>query len=124
MASSWSKRLRDSRTRVDGDELLVELENGRSHRVQLEETEDALEFRAIVARAAAVRKLDDLATRLWKHNRAAQLVSFRIDARDRVLGVGWAPKAGLTVDEARFVLRRVAAESDRLEFLLTGADVE
>jgi hypothetical protein len=124
MASSWFKRLRDARARPDGEDLVLELENGRSHRVRFEETEDTLEFRTIVAKAAAVRDVPDLAIRLWKHNRAAELVSFRIDARGRVCAVGWVPKAGLTVEEARFVLRRVAAESDRLEFLLTGADVE
>lgn len=124
MASNWSRWLRDARTKLNGDELVVELENGRSHRVRLQETDDALEFRTIVARAAAVQDISDLPIRVWRHNRAAQLVSFRIDSRGRVCAEGWAPKAGLTVEEARFVLRRVAAESDRLEFLLTGADVE
>lgn len=57
-------------------------------------------------------------------NRVAQLVSFRVDARGRVVASGWISKAGVTATEFLLVLRRVAVESDRLEFLLTGKDRE
>lgn len=71
-----------------------------------------------------MRPLRAALLRLWRHNRAAQLVSFRIDTRGRVYAEGWIPKAGLTAQEFQLVLRRVAAESDRLEFLLTGRDMD
>ena len=62
--------------------------------------------------------------RPWRYNRAAQLVNFRIDTRGRVCAEGWVPKAGLTAEEFQLVLRRVADESDRFEFMLTGKDIE
>jgi hypothetical protein len=109
---------------VEGEEVVVGFDNGRSHRVRIVETDTAFEMHAIVARAAAVRDIADLPLRIWRHNRAAQLVGFRIDTRGRVYAEGWVPKAGLTREEFQIVLRRVAAESDRFEFILTGKDVE
>lgn len=90
----------------------------------MRETDDAFEVHAVVAKAASVREIPELALRIWRHNRAAQLVSFRIDTHDRVYAQGWVPKAGVTAEEFQLVLRRVAVESDRLEFLLTGRDSE
>ncbi len=124
MATEWHKLCRGARLDLDGEDVLVSFENGRKHRVRVREMEDVFELHAVVARAAAVRDVADLPIRIWRHNRAAQLVSFRIDARDRVYAEGWVPKAGVTAEEFQLVLRRVAAESDRLEFLLTGRDVE
>jgi hypothetical protein len=124
MAREWREFCRGERLKVDGDDVIVGFENGRSHRVQVRATDDLYELHAIVARAAAVRDVPDLSLRVWRHNRAAQLVSFRIDTRGRVYAEGWVLKDGLEPHEFQFVVRRVAAESDRLEFLLTGRDVE
>lgn len=119
---SWRTLCRGLRTTVEGDEVVVFFENGRSHRVSLAETTDTVELQAVVAGAAAVRDVPDLPLRIWQHNHAAQLVSFRIDERGRVRARGWMPKAGLTQEEFQLMLSRVASESDRLEFLLTGRD--
>ncbi len=124
MEPDWRALCRGSGVEVDGDEVVVAFGNGRSHRVQVRETDEAVEIHAIVARAAAVRDVPDLPLRIWRHNRASQLVGFRIDTRGRVYAEGWVPKAGLTAEEFQLVLRCVAVESDRLEFLLTGRDTE
>jgi hypothetical protein len=124
MGTDWRKLCRGAQVKLDGDDVIVGFENGRSHRVQVCETEETYEFHAIVARPAAVSDITDLPLRIWRHNRAAQLVSFRIDPRGRVCAEGWVARTGLTAEEFRLVLRRVAAESDRLEFLLTGRDIE
>jgi hypothetical protein len=124
MSSSWHALCAGSRIQFDGDDVVVSFENGRKHRVRLRETESAIEVHAIVARAASVKDVTDLPLRVWLHNRAAQLVSFRIDTRGRVYAEGWVPKAGLTAEELQHVVRRVAAESDRFEFILTGRDTE
>jgi hypothetical protein len=124
LASEWRSLCGGLRAEFEGPDVIVRFDSGRAHRVRVLETDEAFEFHAIVARAAAVRDVTDLALRIWRHNRAAQLVSFRIDTRDRVYAEGWVPKAGLTAQEFQLVLRRVAAESDRLEYLLTGRDVE
>jgi len=109
---------------IEGDDVVVAFDGGRTHRVRVRETDEVYEMHALVAGAAAVRKVPDLALRVWRYNRAAQLVGFRIDVRERVWAEGWVAKAGLTAEEFQLVLRRVAAESDRFEFLLTGKDVE
>ena len=115
----------DSRyMQVESDDVLVKFDNGREHRVHVVETDNTLEIHAIVARVAAVREVPELALRIWRHNRSAQLVSFRQDPRGRIAAQGWVPKMGLTAEEFRLVVQRVAAESDRLEFTLTGRDVE
>jgi hypothetical protein len=124
MAREWRAFCRGDRLKVDGDDILVGFDNGRSHRVQVHETDDVLELHAVVARAAAVKDVPDLPLRIWRHNRAAQLVSFRIDTRGRIYAEGWVLKAGLEPQEFQLVVRHVAAESDRLEFLLTGRDIE
>lgn len=124
MGTEWSALCKAPRIELDGDEATVGFENGRFHRVTVRETDDAFEFHAVVARASAVKEIADLALRIWRQNRAAHLVGFRIDSRGRVCAEGWVPKAGLTALEFQLVLRHVAAESDRLEFLLTGRDDE
>ena len=124
MPSSWRALLAGARFRIDGDDVVVGFENQRSHRVRIRETEDTIEVHAVVAKAAAVKDVSDLALRIWRHNRAAQLVSFRIDTRGRVHAEGWVPKSGLTAEELQHVVHRVAAESDRFEFILTGRDIE
>ena len=124
MTAEWRRLCRGSHFEFEGDDVIVRFENGRSHRVQLHETDDAFELHCVVARSIAGRSHRDLSLWIWRVNRAAQLVSFRIDARGRVVASGWMPKAGVTAQEFQMVLRRVAVESDRLEFLLTGKDRE
>jgi hypothetical protein len=124
MATDWRSMCDADRMKIDGDAIIVSFDNGRHHRIQVVETPDTLEIQATVARNAAIRDVPDLASRIWRHNRAAQLVSFRLDARHRVAAQGWVPKVGLTAEEFQLVVHRVAAESDRFEFILTGRDVE
>lgn len=123
MATEW-RSMCDTRMTVDNDDVIVKFDNGRQHRVRVVEKDDTLEIHATVAKPGAVGDIRELPQRIWLHNRAAQLVSFRRDTRGRVVAHGWLPKAGLTAEEFRLVIQRVAAGSDRLEFLLTGRDVE
>lgn len=124
MTTNWRSMCDAQTMTVDNDDIVVKFDNGRQHRVQVVETDDTLEIHAIVARVAAIRDIPNLPVRIWRHNRAAQLVSFRLDPRGRVAAQGWLPKAGLSAEEFRLVVQRVAAGSDRLEFVLTGRDVE
>ena len=124
MAIDWRTLCRAAKLELEGDDVVVQFENGRSHRVTVRETSELFEFHAVVAKRKAVEHVTDLADRIWRVNRVAQLVGFRIDRHGRVLGEGWVANAGVTAEEFQLVLRRVAAESDRLEFLLTGRDVE
>ena len=68
--------------------------------------------------------MPDLPLQLWQRNRTTSLVGFRIDARDRVLGETHVPAEGLTPAEFMLYLKTIAEECDRLEWVLTGRDVE
>lgn len=124
MARDWRSLCAGPRIELDGDDVIVGLENGRKHHVRIRETELAFEMHTIVAQAARVRDIPELPLRLWRRNRATQLVGFRLDSRGRVCAEGWVAKAGLTAEEFQLVLHRVAVESDRFEFILTGRDIE
>lgn len=124
MEIDWRTLCRAPWVKLEGDDVVVQFENGRSHRVRVRETSELFELHAVVAKRKAGEHVTELADRIWRLNRAAQLVSFRLDGQGRVRGEGWVAKAGVTAEEFQLVLRRVAAESDRVEFLLTGRDVE
>jgi hypothetical protein len=124
MAPDWRSLCAGPRIEFDGDDVIVGLENGRTHRVRIRETELAFEMHTIVAKAAKIRDILELPLRIWERNRATQLVGFRKNSRGHVCAEGWVAKAGLTAEEFQFVLHRVAVESDRFEFILTGRDVE
>ena len=131
MAPEWAKLCRGDRDfEVDGDAGAIEvrLAEGRRHRVKVRDGREAYELRAVVVGAAKAREIGgpdcELALRAWRWNRGAQLVGFRVDERGRLVGEAWVPKAGLTGEEWRGWVRRVAGECDRVEFLMTGEDAE
>jgi hypothetical protein len=109
---------------VRGDEVTVTLPGQRTHRVTVEHADDGLVLRARVCTRATLSSLEEPELLVWERNRATQLVGFRIDKHDVVVGESWVPDAGLTADELLFYVRHLAAESDRFEALLTGDDVE
>lgn len=108
----------------EGDGVLVSLAGGRSHQVLVIETKETFELRAVVARAAAAREVAELKLRLGQLNRQLALVKVQFDERCVLVCRGWLPKIGMTAAELGLLIRRVAVESDRLEFLLTGQDRE
>ncbi|MBK8254248.1 MAG: hypothetical protein IPK82_16465 [Polyangiaceae bacterium] len=124
MKTNWKALLKGSNMRVQGEEVTVYFDHGRKHTVWVDETSGTFEIQSVVAKAAAVQHIPNLPMRIWQVNRSAQLVGFRLDARGRICARGWVPKEGLTVEEFQQVVRRVAEEADRLEFLLTGMDLQ
>lgn len=124
MKVNWRAFCQGKQFSIDGNEVTVNFESGRHHRVCIEETDETIELHALVAKAAAAKMVADLPLRIWRHNRASQLVGFRQNSRGAVVANGWVAKAGLSKAEFLVVLHRVAAESDRFEFLLTGRDAE
>jgi hypothetical protein len=124
MRPEWTKLCRDEAFTVDGEGVIVTLAHERRHRIEVRDAGDVYELHGIVARGSVVRAQPDLPLRIWERNRATELVGFRIDRRKRLLGESWVPKAGLTAAEFGTYLRHLAAVCDRLEFLLTGSDLE
>lgn len=126
MAAEWQRLIRGREFDVEDGRVLVKL-GERSQRLTVKDEGESYLLTAVVARARIVRGLDsidDLLLRAWQRNRATSLVGFRLDNRDRLVGEAWVPKLALTPEEFQMYLRTVARESDRLEFELTGEDVE
>jgi hypothetical protein len=65
-----------------------------------------------------------IAALIWQRNQATDVVAFGIDDRGRVVGRAQLPCAMLSAANVRFLVERVAAECDRLEFIYTGGDHE
>ena len=124
MSDDWSRFLKSKDFEVEVDTVLVQLADNRRHRVRCQPEEGGWRLRTVVARASVLTDIEDLPLRVWKKNRATKLVGFRIDERGRLVGESWVAKAGVTADEFQLHLRLVAAESDHLEHMLTGADTE
>lgn len=124
MAAEWAKLCRADDLSVHGDAVDVTLPDGRRHNVSVRDGGKTYELCSIVARAAALREIDNIPLQAWQRNRSSQLVGFRVDKRERLIGEAWIPKVGLTAEEFQIYVRRVAAECDRFEYLLTGADRE
>lgn len=124
MPADWTKLCRDKTFAVDDAGVTVTLADQRQHRIEVRDAGDAYELLGIVARAAEVRKHPDLPLHAWRRNCTSQLVGFRVDRRQRLVGEAWVPKAGLTAAELKLYVQHLAAACDRLEFLLTGADLE
>jgi hypothetical protein len=107
--------------------IVVRFADDRTQRVSVTDDGTAFVLCSFVARRAAVASIagiDDLALRAWQRNRTVALVGFRVDARERLVGEAWVPKAGLSAAEFQLAVRTVAAECDRLEYILTGRDTE
>lgn len=125
MTSDWGSYCKAEDLVVEGDQVTVCFSDERRHRVLVTEAPQQFHIEAIVARPSIVRSHGvDLAALIWERNRVATLVGFRIDQRDRLVCQAWIPKAGLTAEEFRMYVRTVAVESDRLEYELTGKDIE
>jgi hypothetical protein len=109
---------------IEGDGITVVFPDERRHRVAVTEATDSYELSSVVARLSALEGVDDAALRAWRRNRVSQLVGFRIDHRERLVGEAWVPKVGLRPEEFVIYVRRLASECDLFEYHLTGKDLE
>jgi hypothetical protein len=113
--------------KVLGNELTIAFEDGRRHKVVVEERPDqeAIRLWAVAVRPSALPDEPEGPQVLaWTRNRSSDLVGFKIDGRGRLVGEAWAPTAGLSFDEWANYVRAVAQSCDRIEYLLTGRDEE
>lgn len=109
---------------VQGDLVEVALPDGRVHRVTVTSAVDGLTLTARVATRAAMADHAEPELLVWQRNRVTQLVGFRFDKHDLLVGECQVPSPALAADELLFYVRHLAAECDRFEALLTGADTE
>ena len=124
MAGSWTRFCRSADLDVADSVIDVRFADGRRQRVAVEEHGREYLLRSFVVRQAVVASMPDLPVRIWERNRSTALAGFRINGRGQLVGEAWVPRAGLRAKEFRLYVRTVAAECDRLEYVLTGRDVE
>jgi hypothetical protein len=105
---------------VDGEAIQVLLADERRKRIAIRETADSFELSGIVARPSEIEAVPDVSLRAWRRNQGIQLVGFRFERRDRLVGETWIPKPGLGRDEFLLYTKHLAAECDLFEYHLTG----
>ena len=111
--------------RRDGRRIRISFtRDGRSQTVRIAQRRDRYIFSSVVAPISAVSEdRRSLAFRLWRRNALKAVVTFTIDRRDRVIGIIDQPIESVHPEEIKFYLETLARECDRLEYILTGADV-
>lgn len=120
--NDWQTWCEGDDLRVSGDTVDVRFAQGRGHAVRVSATERTYQFVAAVAQHDRLSERSRGIEPLLELNAAARLVSFHAAVDDRVVAKGWVAKAGLTAAEFSRMLRHVAREADRVEYLLTGTD--
>ena len=121
----WRQMSRQEGFKVSGDELIVAFDDGRKHRVMVDEPPDRGEIRlwAVAGRPSVVpQEPEGPHVVAWKRNRFSDLVGLKIDGRGRLVGEAWVPLAGLDAAEWGTYVRTLAWSCDRLEYLLSGRD--
>ena len=124
MGADWRNLCKAADLRVEGDMVEISFEDLRRHKVKVRDEEDHLLLTAIVARRASLLDTTDPEILAWTRNRTSSLVGYRVDSGGRFLGECWVPKVGLDADELQLYLRKLAADCDRMEHVITGEDVE
>lgn len=123
--SDWRSLSREVPLKVEGDELLVTFKDGRQHRLTVEERPDRRELRvwAVAARRSMLPEdPEGRHVHAWRRNRFSDLVGFKIDSRDRLVGEAWVPLDGLDAAEWAIYVNAVARSCDRVEYLFSGKD--
>ncbi len=122
MSVNWHELCQEKEFIVDGEAVNVQLAEGRMHRIYVKNLVEEYLLLGMIAKPSLVKHLDDPVFVTWMRNRNSELVGFRIDDKDRLVGEAWVPKAGLTSEEFQLYVRTIAVDCDRLENILTGKD--
>jgi hypothetical protein len=122
---SWRQLAHEAKLPTDGNAIRLTLADGRRQVVRVDEPEqDFLHVWSVIAGPSKLSRVKELPLELWIRNRLTDLVGLRVDSHGRLIGEAWVPTAGLQANELESYAYAVARACDRLEFLLTGADVE
>ena len=120
----WHSLAKASDLEIDPTGLHVRFADSRSHRLRVIEEEDAWLLRGLIVRQVSGPFEERPALEAALRNRHLRLIGLRIVGEGRLIGECRVPKPGLTAGEFQLHARHLAAECDRLEYLLTGKDRE
>ena len=123
-SQSWKKLAKAKDIVIEPEGILVKFSDGRSHRVMVIEQPDDWCLRCLIVRQASLTFDPQPLLAAAIRNRQLRLCGLSVDKKGRLFGQCMVPKAGLDADEFQLCARHLAAECDRLEYLLTGRDRE
>ena len=121
---SWRKLARAKDVVIEPKGMLVRFADGRSHRVMVIDQPDHWLLRGLVVRHADATFNPEPMLAAAIRNRQLRLCGLSVDEKGRLWGQCMVPKIGLDTHEFLLCARHLAAECDRLEYLLTGRDRE
>jgi hypothetical protein len=123
-SQSWEKLANAKDIVIEPKGILVRFADGRSHRVMVIDQPDYWCLRGLIVRQASMAFDPEPLLAAAIRNRQLRLCGLSVDERKNLWGQCLVPKAGLDADEFQLCARHLAAECDRLEYLLTGRDRE
>jgi hypothetical protein len=109
---------------IEPKAVLIKFADGRSHRVIVIDQPEHWLLRGLVVRHSATTFDPEPMLAAAKRNRQLRLCGLTVDEKGSLWGQCLVPKAGLDSTEFQLCARHLAAECDRLEYLLTGRDRE
>ena len=113
---------------IDGLQLIGPVgTNGRKQRLRLGRLADVYTIETTILDSEIVTKTNkswrDYARLAWKLNSERDIVNFTFDEEHRMIGAIEHPCEFLDFEEFVIYAKRLAVESDRVEYLLTGKDL-
>lgn len=122
MKADWRRLIHGKHFIESAAGVQVMFADERRHFVSVKDEGDQYRLSTKVLKPSKVVLSGTTQLDLWKRNRWTSLAAFTLDERGWLIGESWVPKAGLTRLEFETYVENLATESDRLEFLLSGAD--
>ncbi len=122
MGDNWKTWCRREGWLVKGSIVRVALARQRFQLVRISDGAAQYDLTSPIAKARRTLSIADPALAVWKRNRSAQLVGFRIDDNGDLSATAWVLKAGLGRAELIASLHLIASEADRWEFALNGSE--
>ena len=120
----WHRLAKATDITIEPSGMLIRFTDGRSHRLRVLDHDDHWLLRGLVVRHAALAFDSEPMLAAASRNRQMQLCGLSVDEKAHLTAHCVVPKAGLKPDEFKLLARHLAAECDRLEYLLTGRDRE
>ena len=112
--------------KADRAELTVEFSDGRKQRIHIERRSGRYLLTSVVLGRARVEEIGSthLLPLLWQRNRETNVVAFDIDQRGRLIGRVEQVAETLDAEELAIYTKWLARQCDRLEYILSGLDIE
>jgi hypothetical protein len=127
MSNDWRVFSEISGFSTEDHTITFNLAQDRRQRVHIEDDRENGYIRiwSVAANSSTLKELqEEPEIFAWRRNCLSDLVGFKIDKKGCLIGEAWVPTAGLDADEWTIYVKTLAQSCDRLEYLLTGKDLQ